>query len=684
MCSHAFHLHCEGMTNLLSLQELIKLIIRAVEAPGNRLESLEIRAVRKIVSCELIENLKLGYQASSGRALWPPFLALIADAANLLRTLEKEKEKEREKESSSPLCNVHYQYQHLTSNIINPQEMLQVCTRERLNERICWIAVVARFCHDFISTTWILRQSDLCYLASKGALFAPEFKWSGRSPISCKRHFVSDIEEDHCCVSNITGSRPHVVTESRNNTNHTTTHNTPPTTINTSHNTHVNTITHTNNNNNNNINNINITARSQSPIPTITQTSPTLSPIISPKTSHTTSPMTKITTMIPITSNTTLISTTSASPHVNLKNSLNNVHPISTNHTTAINPGHTISPEHPPLILQRAVSQPPLQQSQQPQQNRITTNTGNGIQYPVHKANGINVSQLPRLQSMPHLSFPPTGLPNNSNLYMMNQTTSNLHNNTVVNNNGNNNKNNNNNNTTNGSPQFWPSQSHKHLRQPSILTISQATTTTATTTSLPTVLPTIILTTSVPAIQSAMAAADVVESSAASENSAHCLRCHPLALLTQRCLFDCINILRRSEIRASTGGPEMIEEFLSIILYAAAFMPHFTRNSEQRVTRLLLMHILRKARTKSADHPTSTIPNTTFNSHIDRSLVVKQNRQLVRAIIASSLIADTQIQNEVFAVMHDCQSELKRHGVSATTDEEIDHYLQFGSRNVID
>jgi hypothetical protein len=56
------------MVNSLPVPELSALIERGI-APTCSIPRA-IKSVRKVIACELIENYKLGFQASSGRALW--------------------------------------------------------------------------------------------------------------------------------------------------------------------------------------------------------------------------------------------------------------------------------------------------------------------------------------------------------------------------------------------------------------------------------------------------------------------------------------------------------------------------------------------------------------------------------------------------------------------------------------
>jgi hypothetical protein len=70
------------MVNSLPVTELSSLIERGIAAThtstttsttGSTAQSgvpRSIRSIRKVIACELIENYKLGFQASSGRAIW--------------------------------------------------------------------------------------------------------------------------------------------------------------------------------------------------------------------------------------------------------------------------------------------------------------------------------------------------------------------------------------------------------------------------------------------------------------------------------------------------------------------------------------------------------------------------------------------------------------------------------------
>jgi hypothetical protein len=70
----------ESMVNTLKVRDLSQLIARAVApTPKDEAVPLHVLACRRVVANELVENHKLGFQATSGRALWPHFISLIRE-----------------------------------------------------------------------------------------------------------------------------------------------------------------------------------------------------------------------------------------------------------------------------------------------------------------------------------------------------------------------------------------------------------------------------------------------------------------------------------------------------------------------------------------------------------------------------------------------------------------------------
>lgn len=52
------------------------------------------------------------------------------------------------------------------------------------------------------------------------------------------------------------------------------------------------------------------------------------------------------------------------------------------------------------------------------------------------------------------------------------------------------------------------------------------------------------------------------------------LYCHPLAYLTQRCVFDVVSVLRKSEANVASGGHESVNDLLGIIRSSPPPTPH--------------------------------------------------------------------------------------------------------------
>lgn len=112
------------------------------------------------------------------------------------------------------------------------------------------------------------------------------------------------------------------------------------------------------------------------------------------------------------------------------------------------------------------------------------------------------------------------------------------------------------------------------------------------------------------------------------EDHEHCIKCHPLAYITQRCVFDCLPSLKTSESNGNKLLNHVPTTLLSIIVYVAAFMPHLLP-SQQRVARLIVIHLFRKS-----------------------NFGLEARAQVARTTAATSLISDAQILNEVLSTLH--------------------------------
>ena len=177
----------------------------------------------------------------------------------------------------------------------------------------------------------------------------------------------------------------------------------------------------------------------------------------------------------------------------------------------------------------------------------------------------------------------------------------------------------------------------------------------------------------VPAIESAIQFASSsrqtpTNASAVKHNDqgrSHCLECHPLAYLTQRCLFDCILILKRSE-----EEKQVLDQLLWIVTYAVAFQGHLGPE-QQRVMRLMMIHILRRARSSCPSSPLPFLAPSALMS-----------MQLIRAAANSSLITDVAILREILEAMQFCHRSVKPH-IRPTDPDDVHAYLNAGSCYVI-
>jgi len=153
VCSVARHLHwvIQNMSNSLTSEHLflttrfsisssccllllvpdLQDLVRRATAPYGLHEPMPvaIRSARRVTAVELIENHKLGFQASNGRALWPHFVKLTREVASVIRKHEKDE----------------------------PDHGARFTLESHLNERLLWLCIYLRLCSDHIFTEWLLK-----------------------------------------------------------------------------------------------------------------------------------------------------------------------------------------------------------------------------------------------------------------------------------------------------------------------------------------------------------------------------------------------------------------------------------------------------------------------------------------------------------------------------------------------
>lgn len=530
----------------------------------------EVRAARKIVACELIENNKLGFQASSGRVIWPHMLELISKTASIMREHEGPRQ----------------------------TEGLAVLAHLKLTERLCWLSVHARLCLDFISTSWLLCQPDLRYLAGRGLLFAPEFSWTSRFPVSCQRHLspktippaASPISNSGATAGNqpVRGSaagvgQPQIVSAELETQSalSSTANATPPM--------HPERLRHV----------------CSTPVPPLTLH---LTPHSAPHPRRTA--LSSVSTMTPS------LVRLEIPAEKKMENSASENIAVSGKQTP---PKRSCFPPQqetekdtnriPPLL--RSLTFPQLTPFQS---NSSTTSAS-------------TPATTPSITSSITSSIAPS-IP-----YQPSRACLNAH--------------------------AWLYHSSPGAQAQGLVTPPKSVSAT------------------VSAIQSAMEEAETSVNISCDTN-AHCLKCHPLAYLTQRCVFDCLTVLKRFE----KGSKEVLhgsnqkaneqeplhapEHILSIIVYVAAFMPHILLPAQQRVARLIVMHLIRKP-----------------------SFSACARAQTVRAILSTPLITDPQILNEVLVAMHDHDKERKIQPARETpkifdAETEVDFYLAAHTAYIID
>jgi len=140
VCSVARHLHwvIQNMSNSLTSEHLflttrfsisssccllllvpdLQDLVRRATAPYGLHEPMPvaIRSARRVTAVELIENHKLGFQASNGRALWPHFVKLTREVASVIRKHEKDE----------------------------PDHGARFTLESHLNERLLWLCIYLR------------------------------------------------------------------------------------------------------------------------------------------------------------------------------------------------------------------------------------------------------------------------------------------------------------------------------------------------------------------------------------------------------------------------------------------------------------------------------------------------------------------------------------------------------------